>query len=180
MLGRSSRLDRAAITINITAITITATVATATAVCFSNNGFPVVVGVVAVCGSAFAPEVSWFVVDTVVVDDNIVEDDIVDDEFVVNVVVSGVDVRVTGELSVVWLDPSVVPFSVVSLSDVVGGDTVVVVVVEVDEDVVVVDPVVEFVVGTCEDDDGSVLEVGDLVVLFGVGVVDDVEVVSSA
>lgn len=88
----------------------------------------------------------------------------------------------TGELSVVWLDPSVVPFSVVSLSDVVGGDTVVVVVVvvEVDEDVVVVDPVVEFVVGTCEDDDGSVLEVGDLVVLFGVGVVDDVEVVSSA
>lgn len=85
----------------------------------------------------------------------------------------------TDELSVVWLDPSVVPFSVVSLSDVVGGDTVVVVV-EVDEDVVVVDPVVEFVVGTCEDDDGSVLEVGDLVVLFGVGVVDDVEVVSSA
>lgn len=84
-------------------------------------------------------------------------------------------------MSVVWLDPSVVPFSVVSLSDVVGGDTVVVVVVvEVDEDVVVVDPVVEFVVGTCEDDDGSVLEVGDLVVLFGVGVVDDVEVVSSA
>lgn len=87
----------------------------------------------------------------------------------------------TDELSVVWLDPSVVPFSVVSLSDVVGGDTVVVVVVvEVEEDVVVVDPVVEFVVGTCEDDDGSVLEVGDLVVLFGVGVVDDVEVVSSA
>lgn len=86
----------------------------------------------------------------------------------------------TDELSVVWLDPSVVPFSVVSLSDVVGGDTVVVVVVVVDEDVVVVDPVVEFVVGTCEDDDGSVLEVGDLVVLFGVGVVDDVEVVSSA
>lgn len=84
----------------------------------------------------------------------------------------------TDELSVVWLDPSVVPFSVVSLSDVVGGDSVVVV--EVDEDVVVVDPVVEFVVGTCEDDDGSVLEVGDLVVLFGVGVVDDVEVVSSA
>lgn len=83
----------------------------------------------------------------------------------------------TDELSVVWLDPSVVPFSVVSLSDVVGGDSVVVV--EVDEDVVVVDPVVEFVVGTCEDDDGSVLEVGDLV-LFGVGVVDDVEVVSSA
>lgn len=81
-------------------------------------------------------------------------------------------------MSVVWLDPSVVPFSVVSLSDVVGGDSVVVV--EVDEDVVVVDPVVEFVVGTCEDDDGSVLEVGDLVVLFGVGVVDDVEVVSSA
>lgn len=80
-------------------------------------------------------------------------------------------------MSVVWLDPSVVPFSVVSLSDVVGGDSVVVV--EVDEDVVVVDPVVEFVVGTCEDDDGSVLEVGDLV-LFGVGVVDDVEVVSSA
>lgn len=87
----------------------------------------------------------------------------------------------TDELSVVWLDPSVVPFSVVSLSDVVGGDTVVVVVVvEVEEDVVVVDPVVEFVVGTCEDDDGSVLEVGDLVVLLGVGVVDDVEVVSSA
>lgn len=81
-------------------------------------------------------------------------------------------------MSVVWLDLSVVPFSVVSLSDVVGGDSVVVV--EVDEDVVVVDPVVEFVVGTCEDDDGSVLEVGDLVVLFGVGVVDDVEVVSSA
>lgn len=50
------------------------------------------VGVAAVCESAFAPEVSWFVVDTVVVDDNIVEDDIVDDEFVVNVVVSGVDV----------------------------------------------------------------------------------------
>lgn len=87
----------------------------------------------------------------------------------------------TDELSVVWLDPSVVPFSVVSLSDVVGGDTVVVVVVvEVEEDVVVVDPVVEFVVGTCEDDDGSVLEVGDLVVLLGVSVVDDVEVVSSA
>lgn len=83
----------------------------------------------------------------------------------------------TGELSVVWLDPSVVPFSVVSLSDVVGGDSVVVV--EVDEDVVVVDPVVEFVVGTCGDDDCSVLDVGDLV-LFGVGVVDDVEVVSSA
>lgn len=89
MLGRSSRLDRAAITINITAITITATLATATAVCFSNNGFPVVVGVAAVCESGF---VSWFVVDTVVVDDNIVDDDIVDDEFVVNVVVSGVDV----------------------------------------------------------------------------------------
>lgn len=86
----------------------------------------------------------------------------------------------TDELSVVWLDPSVVPFSVVSLSDVVGGDTVVVVVVVEVDDVVVVDPVVEFVVGTCEDDDGSVLEVGDLVVLFGVGVVDDVEVVSSA
>lgn len=84
----------------------------------------------------------------------------------------------TGELSVVWLDPSVVPFSVVSLSDVVGGDSVVVV--EVDEDVVVVDPVVEFVVGTCEDDECGVLDVGDLVVLFGVGVVDDVEVVSSA
>lgn len=92
LLGRSSRLDRAAITINITAITITATVATATAVCFSNNGFPVVVGVAAVCESAFAPEVSWFVVDTVVVDDNIVEDVIVDDEFVANVVVSAVDV----------------------------------------------------------------------------------------
>lgn len=86
----------------------------------------------------------------------------------------------TDELSVVWLDPSVVPFSVVSLSDVVGGDTVVVVVVEVDEDVVVVDPVVEFVVGTCKVDDCSVLDVGDLVVLFGVGVIDDVEVVSSA
>lgn len=86
----------------------------------------------------------------------------------------------TDELSVVWLDPSVVPFSVVSLSDVVGGDTVVVVVVvEVDEDVVVVDPVVEFVVGTCEVDDCSVLDVGDLVVLFGVGVVDDVEVSSA-
>lgn len=84
----------------------------------------------------------------------------------------------TGELSVVLLDPSVVPFSVVSLSDVVGGDSVVVV--EVDEDVVVVDPVVEFVVGTCEVDDCSVLDVGDLVVLFGVGVIDDVEVVSSA
>lgn len=83
-------------------------------------------------------------------------------------------------MSVVWLDPSVVPFSVVSLSDVVGGDTVVVVVVEVEEDVVVVDPVVEFVVGTCEDDECGVLDVGDLVVLFGVGVVDDVEVVSSA
>lgn len=83
-------------------------------------------------------------------------------------------------MSVVWLDPSVVPFSVVSLSDVVGGDTVVVVVVEVDEDVVDVDPVVEFVVGTCEDDECGVLDVGDLVVLFGVGVVDDVEVVSSA
>lgn len=88
----------------------------------------------------------------------------------------------TDELSVVWLDLSVVPFSVVSLSDVVGGDTVVVVVVvvEVEEDVVVVDPVVEFVVGTCEDDECGVLDVGDLVVLFGVGVVDDVEVVSSA
>lgn len=85
----------------------------------------------------------------------------------------------TDELSVVWLDLSVVPFSVVSLSDVVGGDTVVVVV-EVEEDVVVVDPVVEFVVGTCEDDECGVLDVGDLVVLFGVGVVDDVEVVSSA
>lgn len=84
----------------------------------------------------------------------------------------------TDELSVVWLDLSVVPFSVVSLSDVVGGDSVVVV--EVDEDVVVVDPVVEFVVGTCEDDECGVLDVGDLVVLFGVGVVDDVEVVSSA
>lgn len=83
-------------------------------------------------------------------------------------------------MSVVWLDLSVVPFSVVSLSDVVGGDTVVVVVVEVEEDVVVVDPVVEFVVGTCEDDECGVLDVGDLVVLFGVGVVDDVEVVSSA
>lgn len=83
-------------------------------------------------------------------------------------------------MSVVWLDPSVVPFSVVSLADVVGGDTVVVVVVEVEEDVVVVDPVVEFVVGTCEDDECGVLDVGDLVVLFGVGVVDDVEVVSSA
>lgn len=86
----------------------------------------------------------------------------------------------TDELSVVWLDLSVVPFSVVSLSDVVGGDTVVVVAVEVEEDVVVVDPVVEFVVGTCEDDECGVLDVGDLVVLFGVGVVDDVEVVSSA
>lgn len=87
----------------------------------------------------------------------------------------------TDELSVVWLDPSVVPFSVVLLSNVVGGDTVVVVVVvEVDEDVVVVDPVVEFVVGTCKVDDCSVLDVGDLVVLFGVGVIDDVEVVSSA
>lgn len=86
----------------------------------------------------------------------------------------------TDELSVVWLDPSVVPFSVVSLSDVVGGDTVVVVVVEVDEDVVVVDPVVEFVLGTSEDADSGVLNVDDpvaLVVLFGVGVVDNVEVV---
>lgn len=86
----------------------------------------------------------------------------------------------TDELSVVWLDPSVVPFSVVSLSDVVGGDTVVVVVVEVDEDVVVVDPAVEFVLGTSEDADSGVLNVDDpvaLVVLFGVGVVDNVEVV---
>lgn len=86
----------------------------------------------------------------------------------------------TDELSVVWLDPSVVPFSVVSLSDVVGGDTVVVVVVEFDEDVVVVDPVVEFVLGTSEDADSGVLNVDDpvaLVVLFGVGVVDNVEVV---
>lgn len=86
----------------------------------------------------------------------------------------------TDELSVVWLDPSVVPFSVVSLSDVVGGDTVVVVVVEVDEDVVVVDPAVEFVLGTSEDTDSGVLNVDDpvaLVVLFGVGVVDNVEVV---
>lgn len=85
----------------------------------------------------------------------------------------------TDELSVVWLDPSVVPFSVVSLSDVVGGDTVVVVVV-VDEDVVVVDPAVEFVLGTSEDADSGVLNVDDpvaLVVLFGVGVVDNVEVV---
>lgn len=85
-------------------------------------------------------------------------------------------------MSVVWLDPSVVLFSVVSLSDVVGGDTVVVVV-EVDEDVVVVDLVVEFVLGTSEDDDSRVLGVSDpvaVVVLFGVGVVDDVEVVSSA
>lgn len=84
----------------------------------------------------------------------------------------------TGELSVVWLDPSVVPFSVVSLSDVVGGDSVVVV--EVDEDVVVVDPAVEFVLGTSEDADSGVLNVDDpvaLVVLFGVGVVDNVEVV---
>lgn len=85
-------------------------------------------------------------------------------------------------MSVVWLDPSVVLFSVVSLSDVVGGDTVVVVV-EVDEDVVVVDLVVEFVLGTSEDDNSRVLGVSDpvaVVVLFGVGVVDDVEVVSSA
>lgn len=84
-------------------------------------------------------------------------------------------------MSVVWLDPSVVPFSVVSLSDVVGGDSVVVV--EVDEDVVVVDLVVEFVLGTSEDDDSRVLGVSDpvaVVVLFGVGVVDDVEVVLSA
>lgn len=87
----------------------------------------------------------------------------------------------TDELSVVWLDPSVVPFSVVSLSDVVGGDTVVVVVVVVEvDDVVVVDPVVEFVLGTSEDADSGVLNVDDpvaLVVLFGVGVVDNVEVV---
>lgn len=79
----------------------------------------------------------------------------------------------TDELSVVWLDPSVVPFSVVSLSDVVGGDTVV-------DDVVVVDPVVEFVLGTSEDADSGVLNVDDpvaLVVLFGVGVVNNVEVV---
>lgn len=85
-------------------------------------------------------------------------------------------------MSVVWLDPSVVLFSVVSLSDVVGGDTVVVVV-EVDEDVVVVDLVVEFVLGTSKDDDSRVLGVSDpvaVVVLFGVGVVDDVEVVLSA
>lgn len=85
-------------------------------------------------------------------------------------------------MSVVWLDPSVVLFSVVSLSDVVGGDTVVVVV-EVDEDVVVVDLVVEFVLGTSEDDDSRVLGVSDpvaVVVLFGVGVVDDVDVVLSA
>lgn len=86
----------------------------------------------------------------------------------------------TDELSVVWLDPSVVPFSVVSLSDVVGGDTVVVVVVLEVDDVVVVDPVVEFVLGTSEDADSGVLNVDDpvaLVVLFGVGVVDNVEVV---
>lgn len=86
----------------------------------------------------------------------------------------------TDELSVVWLDPSVVPFSVVSLSDVVGGDTVVVVVVVEVDDVVVVDPVVEFVLGTSEDADSGVLNVDDpvaLVVLFGVGVVDNVEVV---
>lgn len=83
-------------------------------------------------------------------------------------------------MSVVWLDPSVVPFSVVSLSDVVGGDTVVVVVVVEVDDVVVVDPVVEFVLGTSEDADSGVLNVDDpvaLVVLFGVGVVDNVEVV---
>lgn len=85
------------------------------------------------------------------------------------------------EFSVVWLDPFVVAFSVVSISDVVGGDTVVVVVVEVDEDVVVVDSVVEFAVGTCEDVDSSVINVDDpvsLVVTFDVGVVEDnVEVV---
>lgn len=83
-------------------------------------------------------------------------------------------------MSVVWLDPSVVPFSVVSLFDVVGGDTVVVVVVVEVDDVVVVDPVVEFVLGTSEDADSGVLNVDDpvaLVVLFGVGVVDNVEVV---
>lgn len=85
------------------------------------------------------------------------------------------------EFSVVWLDPFVVAFSVVSISDVVGGDTVVVVVVEVDEDVVVVvDSVVEFAVGTCEDVDSCVINVDNpvsLVVTFDFGVVkDNVEV----
>lgn len=85
------------------------------------------------------------------------------------------------EFSVVWLDPFVVAFSVVSISDVVGGDTVVVVV-EVDEDfvVVVVDSVVEFAVGTCEDVDSCVINVDNpvsLVVTFDFGVVkDNVEV----
>lgn len=84
------------------------------------------------------------------------------------------------EFSVVWLDPFVVAFSVVSISDVVGGDTVVVV--EVDEDfvVVVVDSVVEFAVGTCEDVDSCVINVDNpvsLVVTFDFGVVkDNVEV----
>lgn len=83
------------------------------------------------------------------------------------------------EFSVVWLDPFVVAFAVVSISDVVGDTVVVVVVVEVDKDVfvVVVDSVVEFAVGTCEDVD-SVINVGDPVSLvvtfgFGVGVVED-------
>lgn len=86
------------------------------------------------------------------------------------------------EFSVVWLDPFVVAFSVVSISDVVSGDTVVVVVVvEVDEDVVVVvDSVVEFAVGTCEDVDSCVINVDNpvsLVVTFDFGVVkDNVEV----
>lgn len=172
MLGRSSRLDRAAITINITAITITATVATATAVCFSNNGFGAVVVVAAVCESDFAPIFSWFVVDSVVVDVDVVGDDVVD-----NVVVSVIDVWTKDELSVVWLDPFVVAFSVVSLFDVVVGDTVVVVVVvvEVDDVVVVVDSVVEVAVGTCEDVDSTVIIVEDpvaLVVTFGVGVIE--------
>lgn len=83
------------------------------------------------------------------------------------------------EFSVVWLDPFVVAFAVVSISDVVVDTVVVVVVVEVDKDVfvVVVDSVVEFAVGTCEDVD-SVINVDDPVSLvvtfgFGVGVVED-------
>lgn len=76
MLGRSSRLDRAAIAINITAITMTATVATATAVCFSNIVFDV--------------EDSCFSGDLVVVVVRVVDDGVVDDDVVDNVVVSGV------------------------------------------------------------------------------------------
>lgn len=76
MLGRSSRLDRAAIAINITAITMTATVATITAVSFSNFVFDV--------------EVSCFSGDLMVVVVRVGNDVVVDDDVVDNVVVSGV------------------------------------------------------------------------------------------